>query len=429
MTPSHPCSTYKESAIEWLPKIPSDWDTGRIRNHVSLVTERAEGRNNPVALEHIEPGTGRRLPSDSTFSAEGIKFRDRDVLFGKLRPYLAKSWLADGEGEAVGDFLVMRVGPHLDPRYFHYITLSPEFLNIVNGSTFGSKMPRANWEFVGNMRYAFPGKSSQRRIVDFLDRETAKIDTLISKEARLIELLAEKRQTIITQAVTKGLDSATPTKPTGIPQLGDIPAHWTRSQLKQAALVITDGAHVSPETEDGEFDFVSTKDLGPNGIDFEGSLKTSPESYRSLVLSGCQPHAGDLLFSKDGTIGRTTVVEEDREFVVASSLIIIRPNNAVISNKYLNFACQSKAVQSQVSSYAKGAGLPRLSIANLRRVWIPLPPVEEQIHIAERLTSITSSIDYLRDRTEATIKLLHERRSALISAAVTGKIDVREGAA
>lgn len=135
---------------------------------------------------------------------------------------------------------------------------------------------------------------------------------------------------------------------------------------------------------------------------------------------------GDVLFSKDGTVGRTVVIRQQRSFVVASSLIIIRPNQKILTPDFLDFVCQSATVQQQVDSYVKGAGLPRLSIANLRRVVIPVPPLHEQAEIVQYLEVRTTEIDALVTKARVAIATFVEYRSALISDAVTGKIDVRE---
>ena len=214
-------------------------------------------------------------------------------------------------------------------------------------------------------------------------------------------------------------------KDSGIAWLGEVPAHWEIVAIKRMTLVITDGAHISPETEGGVYDFVSTKDISDSGIDFEGCLKTSPASYEYLVRTGCQPICGDILFSKDGTIGRTVVISEHHDFVVASSLIIIRPDRKILDSSFLSYLSQSFVVISQVEGFVKGAGLPRLSIQNLLKVIGVFPPIEEQKNIVTFLDSETTKLDALTTEAQRAINLLKERRSALISAAVTGKIDVR----
>ena len=215
-------------------------------------------------------------------------------------------------------------------------------------------------------------------------------------------------------------------KDSGVEWLGEVPVHWEVTQVKRRCDLITDGAHISPETENGVYCFVSTKDVSDEGIDFEGCLRTSAASYEYLLKTGCQPAAGDVLFSKDGTIGRTIVVSENSpEFVVALSLIIIRPDKEELLSSYLDFLCQSWVVSQQVEGFVKGAGLPRLSIQNLTKVVGVFPPLEEQVLIAEFLQLRCAAASQLTGEAWRTMELLKERRSALISAAVTGKIDVR----
>lgn len=208
-------------------------------------------------------------------------------------------------------------------------------------------------------------------------------------------------------------------KDSGVEWLGEVPAHWDVAALKQFADKITDGAHISPETENGVYPFVSTRDVADECIDLENCLRTSQSTYDYMVKTGCRPEVGDVLFSKDGTIGRTVVVKDDREFVVASSLIIIRPNKARLEPVFLNRLCQSVFIANQVESVVKGAGLPRLSIQNLRKVLGCFPPIREQIAIAAFLDHETAKIDALVAEQQRLIELLKEKRQAVISHAVT----------
>lgn len=212
-------------------------------------------------------------------------------------------------------------------------------------------------------------------------------------------------------------------KDSGVKWLDEVPRHWEVCHLKRLCDRITDGAHVSPETEGGTYPFVSTKDIDNDLIDFESCLRTSVSSFDHLVRSGCRPIPGDVLFSKDGTIGRTVVVREDRDFVVASSLIIIRPNADVLNPGYLHYLCQSRIVAGQVESFVKGAGLPRLSIQSLLKVIGVFPTLEEQSAIAAFLARETGKIDALVTEQKKLIDLLKEKRQAVISHPVTKGID------
>jgi type I restriction enzyme S subunit len=208
-------------------------------------------------------------------------------------------------------------------------------------------------------------------------------------------------------------------KHSGVGWIGTVPSHWAVSALKRFAQTITDGAHVSPETEDGIYPFVSTKDIADDNIDLNGCLRTSAESFRYLVRTGCRPILGDVLFSKDGTIGRTAVVRDAQEFVVASSLIIIRPKKDSVDPDFLNRLCQSQAVATQVETLVKGAGLPRLSIQNLTKIVGCFPPLVEQIRITAFLAKEIAKIDRLVGEQNRLIELLKEKRQAIISHVVT----------
>jgi len=158
-----------------------------------LVTERASNPTFRLGLEGIEGGTGRLLDEViGDYKGDGIAFAEGDVLFGKLRPYLAKSWVATKPGEAVGDFHVYRPAGGLLPKFLGYSLLSRSFLDPVAASVAGAKMPRTSWDFIRNVELYAPPPPEQRAIADYLDRETAKIDTLIGKQERLIETLRER---------------------------------------------------------------------------------------------------------------------------------------------------------------------------------------------------------------------------------------------
>ena len=160
--PKYP--TYKDSGVAWLGDVPEHWAVRPLKYNLYLLTEKTERRDNPVALENIEGWTGRLIPTETEFQGEGVAFSTGDILFGKLRPYLAKVYRAESSGEAVGDFHVMRPVAGVDGRFAQYEILSREFIDIVDGSTFGSKMPRASWESVGGMKVATPPYDEQIQI-------------------------------------------------------------------------------------------------------------------------------------------------------------------------------------------------------------------------------------------------------------------------
>lgn len=200
-----------------------------------------------IANEDIASWTGKLVnPDPKPVDADSRRFHRDDVLFNKLRPYLAKVYHADFDGLSSGELLCLRPSFDVWPRYLFYVVSSKAFIDAVDAETFGSKMPRADWDIVGDQPLPLPPLETQKRIAGFLDEKTAQIDGLIAKKQALLEHLAEKRQAIVTQAVTKGLNRAAPMKDSGVEWLGPIPAHWEIKRLSFVSTII-DCKHRTPE--------------------------------------------------------------------------------------------------------------------------------------------------------------------------------------
>jgi type I restriction enzyme S subunit len=430
--------SYKDSGVEWLGEVPGHWKVLALKHHFQIIggsTPKSDTDSfwdgdilwaTPSDLSKRDTvylnDTVRKITAAGLASCGTTLVPARSIVLSTRAPIGS---LAIAEREMCTNQGCKSLVPssNVSTEYFAYmLSISSTELNIRGkGTTF--------LELSGDELGAFivpaPPALEQTQIAAFLDRETAKIDALVAEQRRLMELLKEKRQAVISHAVTKGLNPNAPMKRSGIDWLGDVPEHWEVTAVKRFTDTVTDGAHISPDTENGVFHFVSTKDVYDDSIDFENALLTSKTSFDYMVRSGCRPQVGDVLFSKDGTIGRTVVVQEDREFVVASSLIIIRPTKSTLDSDFLNCLCQSRVVASQVESLVKGAGLPRLSIQNLVKVFGCFPPLDEQIAVATFLKVELANFGALAAEAQRAIDLLQERRTALISAAVTGQIDVR----
>lgn len=196
----------KDSGIEWLGEVPEHWVVRKLKYGLRLLSDKSGERENTVGLENIEGWSGKFIETDSEFEGDGIKFNKGDILFGKLRPYLAKVYLAEFSGEAVGDFHVMRPQSDVIGRFAQYQMLNRDFISIVDGSTFGAKMPRASWEFVGSMLVTIPPLAEQEKIAKYLDEQTKTIELLINKARQSIDLAKEHRTALISAAVTGKID-------------------------------------------------------------------------------------------------------------------------------------------------------------------------------------------------------------------------------
>lgn len=197
----------KDSGVEWLGVIPEHWEVKKLKFVLQLLNKKEKIINQiVVALENIESWSGKYIESDSSYQGDDVAFCIGDILFGKLRPYLAKVFLCSFDGIAFGDLLAYKPIKDYASKYAFYSLISEDFIKIVDSSTYGTKMPRASSEFLSEMRLTVPPLKEQQQIANYLDEKTSKIDILIEKSNKSIELLKEKRTALISAAVTGKID-------------------------------------------------------------------------------------------------------------------------------------------------------------------------------------------------------------------------------
>ena len=422
---------YKDSGVEWLGEVPGHWEVKRLKHNLHLLTEKTDRRQNPVALENIESWTGRFIATDTEFQGEGIAFTANDILFGKLRPYLAKAYRAESPGEAVGDFHVMRPTAGVDSRFAQYQILNRTFIDMVDGSTFGSKMPRASWEFVGGMPVTTPPLPEQTQIAAFLDRETAKIDALVAEQQRLMALLKEKRHAVISRAVTRGLNSDAPLKPSGVEWLGDVPDHWSICSIRRVVRAIEQGwspeCHSRPADEN-EWGVLKAGCVN-RGIYDQQENKALPAEL--VAAPEYEVRMGDVLMSRASgspeLVGSVAIVRSTRAKLMLSDKIFRLRFELHMMPDFFVASLNSRPLRSQIEQALSGGNgmannLPQSSLLSFL---LCVPPMAEQRAICAFLETETASFDTLTTEAQRAITLLQERRTALISAAVTGQIDVR----
>jgi type I restriction enzyme S subunit len=391
-----------------------------------------------IGLEHVESWTGRLLPLDEELVPTGISnyFKSGDTLFGKLRPYLAKACNVEFDGLCSSELLVLR-GNNYEPRFLLYQLLSQDFINLVDSSTYGSKMPRASWDFIGSCELPQPPLAEQQTITDFLDAQTAKIDTLLAKKRLFIAKLKEKRSALIARTVTRGLPPAAAQaaglephpamKDSGVEWLGIIPAHWKFAQLRRYIMFITSGSRGWAEHySDSGAVFVRIGNLTRDSlsVDLSDIQYVEPpagaEGERTRII------AGDLLFSITAYLGSIAVAPEELSGAfVSQHIALVRLAADTFVPRYAGYYVVSDAGQSQLNEQGYGGTKIQLSLGDVKALWFPIPPINEQQAIAAYLDRETARIDQLAAKVEAAIERLTEYRQALITSAVTGKIDVR----
>ena len=425
---------YKDAGIDWIGSIPTQWQFIRLKYCVDLINEKVDGSETDLpytGLEHIESWTGKRIAAENgsaTSDGQANRYKAGDVLFGKLRPYLAKVLRSNDEGICTGELLVLRPKAVIQDYLFNYL-LSKDFVTIVDSSTYGAKMPRASWEFIGNLPILLPPDEEQRAIACFLDWETERIDQLIAKKKRQIDLLQEKRTAFISHAVTKGLNPKAKMKDSRIEWLGEIPAHWEVIPIKRiTSIPVTDGPHETPEFLDDGIPFISAEAIKNDKIDFSKKRGFISAVDHARFSKKYKPQKGDVYIVKSGaTTGNVAYVATvDEEFNIWSPLAVIRPHRRKAITLYVFFLMKSLYFFQSIEirwSYGTQQNIGMNVIENLS---IALPPLSEQRAIADFLDLETARIDVLIEKVKKSIELLREYRTTLISGAVTGKIDVRK---
>ena len=440
-------SEYKRTNKSWFNEIPSHWEIAQIK-WLSPVKRGASPRpiDDPVYFDDDGEYGWVRI-SDVT-SSKGLLLKTEQQLSElgsslsvKLEPGQLFLSIAGSVGKSC--FSGIKCCIHDGFVYFPELSINPRFLQRIfeSGKCFGGlgklgTQLNLNTDTVGSIFIPFPSCTIEtEQIISFLDRETAKIDALIDEQERLIELFQEKRKAIISHAVTKGLNPSAPMKDSGVEWLGEVPEHWGISPLNYVLKAVGDVDHYMPESTDSGVPYVMTgdlKDLASN-IDFEACKQVSEEDYEKLTKK-IKTQKGDLILARYATIGTVSYVDTDIKLLVSYSCVTIKVNPVKIASKYLYFFIKSQAFESGVKSKVNSNTQDNVGIGDLKKVLIVLPKAEEQLAIVEHLLSATSQLDNQMQISERAVGLLKERRSALISAAVTGQIDLRgivqeEGAA
>ena len=421
---------YESTLAPWLNIKPTAWEERKLKFCVSLINEKVAAIDfnlDFIGLEHIESWTGKRI-FDPYSQSEGIvaKFKFDDILFGKLRPYLAKVHKAEQEGLATTEALILRCNSNIRSDFLKYYLLSSDFIDVVDGSTYGSKMPRANYEFIGNLSLLVPSNEEQTQIAKFLDHKTAQIDRLIAKKKALIEKLNEKRTALITQAVTKGLNPDAPMKDSGVDWLGEVPEHWEVARLRFYIISSPVKSEISYINRDELVSFVPM-----DAVSEYGGIRLDTNKILDDIYDGYT-----YFRDNDVVIAKITPCFENGKGALAGNLTngiafgttelhVIRPL-AKCSGNWLFYLSVSHAFREIGTSEMIGAGgqkrIPENFIKNFS---LGIPSLKEQIQIAEFLDDKTTQIDKLVNKASEAIDTLTEYRTALITAAVTGKIDVR----
>ena len=425
--------SYKTSGVGWLGEVPAHWKIERLKSSINNVIQQTVDRQNSdlyVAMEHVESWTGRLIPSGTgvAFDSQVKCFRPGDVLFGKLRPYLAKVTSPTSYGVCVGEFLVLRPrNSGVTSPFLQQLLCSKPFIDAVNSSTFGAKMPRADWQFIGGMAIVRPPLPDQTAIVRFLDHADWRIWRYIRAKQKLIALLEEQKQAIIHQAVTGQIDVRTGQpyaayKPSGMAWLGDVPQHWDFEPAKWYFREADD------RSETGSEELLSVSHI--TGV--------TPRSEKNVTMFKAESNVGYKLCRPGDVVINTmwawmAALGITRQTgIVSPSYAVYRPHSSSrLQGDYTDLLLRTRAYKSEYVCRSTGIRSSRLRLypEDFLRIKLLDPPHDEQRRIVEFVNSRSAMAHSSIHRTRDKITLLKEYRTRLIADVVTGKLDVREAAA
>ena len=434
-----PYPGYKPSRVEWLDEIPSHWEVRRLKYLATVNDEALPETTDPdmeityVDIGNVDSiagitGTEDLVFEDAPSRARRI-VRQGDVIVSTVRTYLkaiARIGPTDANLIVSTGFAVIRPR-ELDGGFAAYALSSPYFVERVVAHSVGVSYPAINASELACLDIAYPTLLEQHAIAALLDLETARIDALVAKKERLIELLQEKRTALITRAVTRGLDPIAPVKDSGVEWLGEIPAHWEVKKLKVMVPGITVGIVVTPSKYyvGQGVPCLRSLNIAQGRVSTEDLVFISEEA--NLLHKKSRIFADDVIIVRTGRAGVAVVVPPEFDGANCIDLLIVRRSENLYS-RFFYYVMNSQIVASQVSLDSVGAIQEHYNTSTLANLRIPCIPYAEQRFIAEFLDQETAKLDSLVAKVREAIERLRELRSALICAAVTGRIDVREEA-
>lgn len=424
--------SYKDSDVGWLGEVPAHWD---VQPLYSSVVERNEPNKGMVEDNLLSLSYGRIVQKDIT-SNDGLLpesfetyqvVRPGDIVFRltdlQNDKRSLRSAIVEETGIITSAYLaVVPRGP--DSKYMSYLFRAYDVTKVFY-SMGGGLRQSMKFADLKRMPTLLPSPEEQVAIATFLDRETAKIDALVAEQRRLVELLKEKRQAVISNAVTQGLNPDAPMKPSGIEWLGDVPVHWRTTKLKFVTEFIVDCPHETPTySEDGEYLVIRTADLDEGRIDDSMMFRVSEPEYLNRIRRASLLD-GDIVYGREGERwGHAALVKESGRFCLGQRMMQFRASEGVCP-EYLMWALNAEATYLQGQLDTVGATSPHVNVWTIRNYDLAHPPIEEQRKIGSFLGRQTRQFDTLTAEAQRAIDLLQEHRTALISAAVTGQIDVR----
>lgn len=423
---------YRSAGLEWLNEVPAHWEQVPLWTLFNRL-KRTGFADEQLLSVYRDFGVIPKASRDDNYNKSSDDLsayqlvEPGDLAINKMKAWQGSVAISEYRGIVSPAYHIYKARHSESPRYLHHLFRCKEY---ISGYLANSKGIRVNqWDLEpqqhSRMPVLLPPFEEQNQIARFLDHETAKIDALIREQERLIKLLQEKRQAVISHAVTMGLDSDVPVKDSEVEWLGEVPAHWSVTRLKFGSSLIVDCPHETPSYDpDGDFLVIRTADINEGVLDSSSMFRLKKEEYLRRTRRASLKKL-DIIYGREGERwGHAAIVPESGRFCLGQRMMQFRPSDE-FDPEFLMYQLNSLSVYRQGAVDTVGATSPHVNVSTIQNFVLTRPPIDEQVAIGTYLKTVLTQYDGLIFESKRSSETLRERRSALISAAVTGKIDVR----
>jgi type I restriction enzyme S subunit len=418
----------KDSGIEWIGKIPKDWELSKIGSAYSERNTKVSDTDYKalsVTMNGIVPQLETAAKTDNGDNRKLIRINDFVINSRSDRRGSCGISPYDGSCSLINTVLIPR--ENMNNAYYGFLFKTSQFADEFYkwGHGIVDDLWSTKWSEMKNIYIPEPSLDNQQRIASFLDSKCAKIDEYLFRQQQVIEKLKEYKQSVITETVTKGLDPDVPMKDSGVEWIGRIPNKFGIVKLKMVTNMVTDGTHQTPNYLPEGVPFLSIKDISSGIINFSNTKFISNETH-NILSKHANVEKGDILFTRIGTLGVAVVVETDIKFDIFVSLGLIKPKNNLVISKWLAYYMSSYSYYQYIQLVKAGGGTTaaKFNLFDVLNSKIIVPSIVDQQRIVYYLDTKCAAIDAVIKRKQELIDKMTEYKKSLIYEAVTGKMEV-----
>lgn len=412
----------KDSGIEWIGEIPKEWKTSKLKY---LTTERSESalmtsEDIYIGLENVASNKNEvvEIQTENLQSIQNICKKD-DVMFSKLRPYLNKVIICPCDCFCTSEFIVYKCFEG-DNRYLRYFLTNAAFIDVVTASTYGTKMPRANPQFIKNLEICYCDLAEQQQIADYLDTKCSEIDATAEDIQKEISLLEDYKKSVITEAVTKGLNPDAEMKDSGIEWIGEVPKHWVTIRIGNAFSIRNERNYL-PMEQVQLLSLYSGKGVFPTGEEGTTNSGNHAQTVADYKIVKKNDIVVNIILAWMGSLGISNY-----NGVVSPAYDVYIPNEEKVVPHYYHYVFRTSGIANECYRYGRGIMMMRWRTysSEFKRIHVPFPPLAEQQQIADYLDTKCSEIDAIIADKKRQRGILTEYKKSLIYEYVTGKKEV-----